>query len=84
MLQSAHEWRSTPGEAQKFGLQQHPGKQNKTDLSTLNCVDAFVLKNKFRKTIQETKNKTKNNSYWRLDDENEDDDDDDGEDDDTV
>ena len=50
----------------------------------MNCVDAFVLKNKFRKTIQETKNKTKNNSYWRLDDENEDDDDDDGEDDDTV
>ena len=30
MLQSAREWKSTPGEAQKFGLQQHPGKQNKT------------------------------------------------------
>ena len=29
MLQSAREWKSTPGEAQKFGLQQHPGKQNK-------------------------------------------------------
>ena len=30
MLQSAREWKSTPGEAQKFGLQQHPAKQNKT------------------------------------------------------
>ena len=63
MLLSAREWRSTPVEAQKFGLQQHPGKQNKIDLSTLNCLEAF-FKNKFRKTIQETK--TKQNKKEQL------------------
>ena len=44
MLLSAREWRSTPVEAQKFGLQQHPGKQNKIDLSTFNCLEAYFLK----------------------------------------
>ena len=85
MLSSAREWRSTPVEAQKFGLQQHPGKQNKIDLSTLNCLDAFFKKIRLGTLYKKQKqNKTKKNSYWRLDDENEDDDDDDDEDDDTV
>lgn len=81
MLQSAREWRSTPAEAQKFGLQQHPGKQSKIDLSTLNCLEANVGEYTRKKQIQ----KQKKNSYWRLDDENEDDNDyDDEDDDDTV
>ena len=79
MLQSAREWRSTPVEAQKFGLQQHPGKQNKIDLSTLNCLEAYFLKKiSLGKLYKKKTQKQKRIAIgWRLDDENEDDGDDD-------